>query len=530
MELLCLAGAALSLAATLLEGFRDSLVFFCLWAFYLSLYQVSRPLSLSCLGFPWLTGWFVISGGAGLPLLPVVSVWKRTAAPSPPHALLNMSFPVGLYFFSLRDNLLLETGFLCILIAPLTLIRGSRGVRDHDRVTFWLIRWLLFRLMFASGVVKLTSRCPTWWGLTGAHLGFSLLGKSGLVSWFLPSWRLFPTALTYHYETQCIPTPLAWFAHQLPVWWQKLSVVGTFVIEIPVPLLFFSPVRRLRLGSFYLQVDENSGLSPKNIIYRAALINMPTAFFFMCLRQLSLYFGFVLQVLLQVLIILSGNYNFFNLLTLTLCLSLLDDRHVHFWLRKRSIGSDGGMNENTNLAFAWLTSHFYPFPPQARPLGRGSVTCWSWWSGLSWSQELFCASTCSWIRPKWPSPPGRVRSSATVEIKTCIKLTLASSWWSLWCPVQRSPTTSSTSLWGPSPFPLSGSASSLSPGSWSPPCSGWTLLCVSMVRWRERSDACCVFSQVRLRLGVPEEVLRDRPVDRVRCCHSCHVHRQPGGS
>lgn len=58
MELLCLAGAALSLAATLLEGFRDSLVFFCLWVFYLSLYQVSHPLSVSddCLGFPWLTG------------------------------------------------------------------------------------------------------------------------------------------------------------------------------------------------------------------------------------------------------------------------------------------------------------------------------------------------------------------------------------------------------------------------------------------------------------------------------------------
>ncbi|TNN80030.1 C2 domain-containing protein 5 [Liparis tanakae] len=65
------------------------------------------------------------------------------------------------------DNLLLEAGFLCILVAPLTLIRGSRGVREHDRVTFWLLRWLLFRLMFASGVVKLTSRCPTWWGLTG---------------------------------------------------------------------------------------------------------------------------------------------------------------------------------------------------------------------------------------------------------------------------------------------------------------------------------------------------------------------------
>ncbi|XP_070828232.1 lipase maturation factor 2a [Chaetodon trifascialis] len=229
MELLCLLGAALSLAATLVEGLRDSVVFFCLWALYLSMYQVGQVF----LYFQW-------------------------------------------------DNLLLETGFLCILVAPLTLVRGSRGVREHDRMTFWLIRWLLFRLMFASGVVKLTSRCPTWWGLT---------------------------ALTYHYETQCIPTPLAWFAHQLPVWWQKLSVMGTFVIEIAVPLLFFSPLRRLRLFAFYL------------------------------------------QVLLQVLIILTGNYNFFNLLTLTLCLSLLDDQHVHFWLRRTD-----KISNNDSKLWPWLCS------------------------------------------------------------------------------------------------------------------------------------------------------------------------------
>ncbi|KAM3609466.1 uncharacterized protein V6R79_015311 [Siganus canaliculatus] len=228
MELLCLLGSVLSLAAVLVEAFRDSVVFFFLWALYLSLYQVGQVF----LYFQW-------------------------------------------------DNLLLETGFLCILVAPLTLIRGSRAVREHDRVTFWLIRWLLFRLMFASGVVKLTSRCPTWWGLT---------------------------ALTYHYETQCIPTPLAWFAHQLPVWWQKLSVMGTFVIEIATPLLFFSPLRRLRLGVFYL------------------------------------------QVILQVLIILTGNYNFFNLLTLTLCLSLLDDQHVHYWQGK----ADKITNKGSRL-WSWLS-------------------------------------------------------------------------------------------------------------------------------------------------------------------------------
>uniref|UniRef100_A0AAV2KW97 Lipase maturation factor n=1 Tax=Knipowitschia caucasica TaxID=637954 RepID=A0AAV2KW97_KNICA len=234
MELLCLLGAALSLAATLSEAFRDSLVFLLLWALYMSMYQVGQVF----LYFQW-------------------------------------------------DNLLLEAGFLCVLISPLTLLRGwgsySGGPppRDHDTVTFWLLRWLLFRLMFASGVVKLTSRCPTWWGLT---------------------------ALTYHYETQCIPTPAAWFAHQLPVWWQKLSVVGTLFIEIAVPLLFFSPLRRLRIAAFYL------------------------------------------QILLQALIIISGNYNFFNWLTVALCLSLLDDEHVYFWMRKpyRSLHSESRL-------WAWLT-------------------------------------------------------------------------------------------------------------------------------------------------------------------------------
>ncbi|XP_069621576.1 lipase maturation factor 2 [Ranitomeya imitator] len=207
IELICILGAVLSLGALLFNCFRDSLIFLLLWILYLSLYQVGQVF----LYFQW-------------------------------------------------DSLLLETGFLAILVAPMRALRSKMNVWSaHDGITFWLTRWLLFRLMFASGVVKLTSRCPTWWGLT---------------------------ALTYHYETQCIPTPAAWYAHQLPVWFQKLSVVVTYVIEIGLPWLFFLPSRRLRLFSFYA------------------------------------------QVLLQVLIILTGNYNFFNLLTVVLCFSLLDDQHL----------------------------------------------------------------------------------------------------------------------------------------------------------------------------------------------------------
>ncbi|XP_068045410.1 lipase maturation factor 2 [Anomalospiza imberbis] len=217
MELLCLLGMLAALGALLCDAMRDCLVFALLRMFYLSLYQVGQVF----LYFQW-------------------------------------------------DSLLLEAGFLAVLVAPLRLLRrGSPAWRPHDAVTFWAVRWLLFRLMFASGVVKLTSRCPTWWGLT---------------------------ALTYHYESQCIPTPGAWLAHQLPVWFQKLSVVATYVIEVAVPVLFFAPLRRLRLFAFYC------------------------------------------QVLLQVLIILTGNYNFFNALTIVLAFSLLDEEHVGRWLgrpRKR---------------------------------------------------------------------------------------------------------------------------------------------------------------------------------------------------
>ncbi|XP_062435275.1 lipase maturation factor 2 [Rhea pennata] len=211
MELLCLAGVLASFGAMVFEPLRDSLVFALLWVLYLSVYQVGQVF----LYFQW-------------------------------------------------DSLLLEAGFLAVLVAPLHLLKWrSTAWRAHDSVTFWLVRWLLFRLMFASGVVKLTSRCPTWWGLT---------------------------ALTYHYETQCIPMPVAWFAHQLPVWVQKFSVVATYIIEIAIPLLFFAPIRRLRLFAFYS------------------------------------------QVLLQVLIILTGNYNFFNALTIVLAFSLLDEEHVGRWL------------------------------------------------------------------------------------------------------------------------------------------------------------------------------------------------------
>ncbi|KAJ8006690.1 hypothetical protein DPEC_G00109840 [Dallia pectoralis] len=173
MELLCLTGLLLSLGATLLEPLRDSMVFFCLWALYLSLCQVGQDF----LNFHW-------------------------------------------------DSLLLEAGFLAVLIAPLNLLWRRAVFRHHDAMIFWLARWLLFRLTFGSGVAKLANHCPNWWGLTAAK---------------------------HMVETQGIPSPLSWFLLQLPDWYLKLGTVSLLVTEIAMPFLYFAPIRCLRLAAFYLQ-------------------------------------------------------------------------------------------------------------------------------------------------------------------------------------------------------------------------------------------------------------------------------------
>ncbi len=154
------------------------------------------------------------------------------------------------------DNLLLETGLLAIFFAPLSLLPGRGCPTPLSTVMLWLLRWLLFRLMFASGFVKLLSGDLTWQNLT---------------------------ALNFHYETQPLPTWIGWYAHQLPQWAQKGSVLGMFGIELFVPFLIFLP-RRARLLAFWPLTA------------------------------------------LQLAIALTGNYGFFNLLTLALCLLLLDDR------------------------------------------------------------------------------------------------------------------------------------------------------------------------------------------------------------
>jgi hypothetical protein len=167
---------------------------------------------------------------------------------------------IGQDFLSFQwDILLLETGFLAIFLAHWRSCefpwRRTNVSGAPSPIVIWLFRWLLFRLMLESGFVKLASGDPAWASLT---------------------------ALNYHYFTQPLPTPIAWYAAQLPDWFQKLSVLAVFFIELILPFLIFAQRRYRILAAF--------------------------AF-----------------IAFQLLISLTGNYAFFNLLTISLCVLLLDD-------------------------------------------------------------------------------------------------------------------------------------------------------------------------------------------------------------
>jgi lipase maturation factor 1 len=200
LQLLCYLGAGLSLL--LAAGFAQAPILFLLWLFYLSLFNIGNVF----LGYQW-------------------------------------------------DILLLEVGFLSIFFAPLGLSSRWEGTSPPSTPVLWLLRWVLFRLMFQSGMVKWLSGDPAW-----HHF----------------------TALQFHYETQPLPTWIGYYAHQLPAWFQRFSCVAMFIIELAVPFLIFTP-RRLRMAGGFILI------------------------------------GF------QVLIMATGNYNFFNLLTIALCLLLFDD-------------------------------------------------------------------------------------------------------------------------------------------------------------------------------------------------------------
>ena len=162
------------------------------------------------------------------------------------------------------DILLIEMCVLAVFFSAWRFRAGPNARIAPSVAIRFLLRWLLFRICFSSGIVKLGD--TTWTDLR---------------------------AFDFHFWTQPLPHLGSWYAHQMPDWAQPWAIAGLFFVYLVVPFFFFAP-RRLRSIAGQLTIA------------------------------------------LQLAIIATGNHGFFNLLILTLCISLFDDLQLTKFLSNRA--------------------------------------------------------------------------------------------------------------------------------------------------------------------------------------------------
>ncbi len=138
-------------------------------------------------------------------------------------------------------------------------------LRLSEREPSVVVRWLLWLLLFKLMLLS---------------------GATKLLSGD-PTWRSL-SALDFHFETQPLPPWTAWYAHHLPPGVHRLMTLGMFGAELVLPFSIFAPprLRIVRIG------------------------------------------GALGIMAFQLGIAATGNYGFFNLLAIVLCVPLLDDRFL----------------------------------------------------------------------------------------------------------------------------------------------------------------------------------------------------------
>jgi hypothetical protein len=150
-----------------------------------------------------------------------VPLWAAMLAWLGLWALYTSIVNVGQVWYSFGwETLLLEAGFLAVFF-------GNAGTAPPVLIV-WLVRWLLLRVEFGAGLIKLRGdRC----------------------------WRDL-TCLRYHHETQPMPGPLSWFFHHLPDPLHKAEVVGNYAAQLVAPVLLFTPQPVARVAAGVIIVTQ----------------------------------------------------------------------------------------------------------------------------------------------------------------------------------------------------------------------------------------------------------------------------------
>ncbi|XP_061120892.1 lipase maturation factor 1-like [Syngnathus typhle] len=200
------------------------------------------------------------------------------------------------------------SGFILVTGMANMVIMGSLWVLYHSLVNvgqlWYSFGWesqLLetgFLAIFLCPVWTLSQvprRCPPsfvciWtfrWLIVRIMLGAGLIKIRGDKCW------QDLTCMDYHYETQPVPNPVSYYMHRSPWWFHRFETMSNHFIELIVPLFTF-------LG-----------------------------------RRMCIVNG-VLQILFQVVLIVSGNLSFLNWLTIVPSLACFDDASLDFLFRSES--------------------------------------------------------------------------------------------------------------------------------------------------------------------------------------------------
>ncbi len=131
------------------------------------------------------------------------------------------------------DRLMLETALLCIPFAPAGYRPGLGTASPPRPIAVLMVRWLLFRVMFESGLVKLTAGDPHW--------------------------RNF-TAMDVMYETSPFPTLFGYIDHSLPRAYHVFEIVLTFLAELVAPVVAVFGGRRGRWFAFWAWLAFQVGI------------------------------------------------------------------------------------------------------------------------------------------------------------------------------------------------------------------------------------------------------------------------------